>query len=820
MSFISASVWPVNLSSLSLEYLMDRRRFFQAIGSTAATASVAGADSEVQADGYRRCDQIHVKLSEHEVDKWVQPLPFPPVLPLRVVHKQSDVQNPALGGGSQGIAPEFYWRYDDLAVTPPAGTNWALLNPSAHRPADIYPGSAGGPRPDLHYGELVVRAVVREILPGWLTRILCYGFCERDAAGHVIREHFGTPGPTIHARFGQPLVIRLRNEIDPALMLDTSMHQHGGHIPAHSDGHPNFLVEPQSLPGEKYPHAVGVKDYYYPNPVPHEVQQLPPEGNAVLRWNPLPGWDYAEIQNTMWYHDHAEDITAHNALMGLAGYFFLQDQPITADGHDLTGPDGWRQYLPHKQIPLVFKDLCLVPITDDRQIQPAVRSALRSADPQRSLHGEARIHFDPFDHNGTLGTIQLVNGAAYPRQEVRFERYWLRMLDASLARFYNIEFWVVHPQTRQRKRIVFYRFGKDSWLFDEVHQQSSVFLGMATRADVCLDFGQLKAEAFAGFSHSDGSFEVLVVSTLNQRDGRGPGHGDNEQTATDRPRGNAEDMREDRDAPLYLLKFVVSESADDRNTWPTAAQQAGTDPEQQQPTQPMQQGTRLRRHRPQPVPEPDRIYVREFNFERGRGAWQINKRFYDSGIANAVPQLWSTELWILRNRSGGWWHPIHLHVESHQQLFVRAKNHRGERISLCRAGYDPLKFDGTLSSGPDAWQSAAEQERWQQAFAAPQDLSFRSNADMLDFDCSVWNLGIKHDTTILGPNTEVHVLMRFRTFEGPFVFHCHNLDHEDMRMMFQMDPRLGLVMPDEQLHVRKSHWYFHPPRGVSPRGHS
>ena len=27
----------------------------------------------------------------------------------------------------------------------------------------------------------------------------------------------------------------------------------------------------------------------------------------------------------MWYHDHAEDITAHNALMGLAGFFFLRD---------------------------------------------------------------------------------------------------------------------------------------------------------------------------------------------------------------------------------------------------------------------------------------------------------------------------------------------------------------------------------------------------------------------------------------------------------------------------------------------------------------
>ncbi|MFM7833542.1 MAG: hypothetical protein ACKPJD_17255, partial [Planctomycetaceae bacterium] len=143
---------------------------------------------------------------------------------------------------------------------------------------------------------------------------------------------------------------------------------------------------------------------------------------------PLSSWDYAEIQNTMWYHDHAEDITAHNALLGLAGYFFLQDDPIEVEGHDVTGPDGWRQYLPQKQIPLVFKDLCLVPVTQRDQIQPAVLSELQAADPQRGLFGEARIRFDPFDHNGTLGTIQLVNGAAWPRQAVRFERYWLRLL--------------------------------------------------------------------------------------------------------------------------------------------------------------------------------------------------------------------------------------------------------------------------------------------------------------------------------------------------------------------------------------------------------
>jgi hypothetical protein len=32
--------------------------------------------------------------------------------------------------------------------------------------------------------------------------------------------------------------------------------------------------------------------------------------------------------------------------------------------------------------------------------------------------------------------------------------------------------------------------------------------------------------------------------------------------------------------------------------------------------------------------------------------------------------------------------------------------------------------------------------------------------------------------------------MNFRTFRGPFVFHCHNLEHEDMRMMFVFDPRV------------------------------
>lgn len=793
---------------------MDRRAFLRATGTAAATSAALVAPESVQAEGYRRCDQIHNKLTEAEVDRWVQPLPFPSQVFPKAITKDS-VQNPRLGGGSQGIAPEFYWSFADYAED--ANPNWAVAKPGAERPEDIFRAEVNGTPAPLQYAELATRAIVREVIPGWFTRILCYGHKERNEQGAVIAEHFSTPGPTIHAQAGHPLVVRLRNEIDPGLLLDVSLHQHGGHTPAHSDGHPNFLVEPKSYTGAPDAHDAGIRDYYYPNPVPKKVKQSA-NGSGCWTWDKQNEWDYAEIQNTMWYHDHAEDITAHNALMGLAGYFFLDDSELFKGTTDPTGEEGWRDYLPKKQIPLVFKDLCFCPITADDQIQPAVKEAIKEyhdKNPGQRISGEARIHFDPFDHNGTLGNIQVVNGAAYPKQEVKPERYWLRMLGASLARMYNIEFWVTKPITKERKRLIFHRFGKDSWLFGQAIEQSSVFLSMAARADVCLDFGQLASDAFKGFAHDDGHFEVMLVSTLNQKDGRGPGHGDNEQTLADNPRGNADEIHDERDAPLYLMKFIVKSEADDKPTWPKASRDSGVDPyENDKTSKPMTAGTKLRHHHQLPVPKRDEIFVREFNFERGRGAWQINKRFYDACIANAANQLWSTELWILRNRSGGWWHPIHIHLESHQQLFVRARNHRGQRIVKCREGYDPTAFDPGLGEGPDALKLGEEIAAWDDTFNPAKLAKARHDAGALDFDAAVWNLDIKHDTTLLGPNTEVHVLMRFRTFEGPFVFHCHNLDHEDMRMMYQMDPRANLPCPDEQLMVRHDYWYFKDPTGA------
>ncbi len=40
-----------------------------------------------------------------------------------------------------------------------------------------------------------------------------------------------------------------------------------------------------------------------------------------------------------------------------------------------------------------------------------------------------------------------------------------------------------------------------------------------------------------------------------------------------------------------------------------------------------------------------------------------------------------------------------------------------------------------------------------------------------------------HDTVLVMPGEEVRLLMKFEDYEGLYLYHCHNLEHEDMGMM-------------------------------------
>jgi FtsP/CotA-like multicopper oxidase with cupredoxin domain len=114
--------------------------------------------------------------------------------------------------------------------------------------------------------------------------------------------------------------------------------------------------------------------------------------------------------------------------------------------------------------------------------------------------------------------------------------------------------------------------------------------------------------------------------------------------------------------------------------------------------------------------------TRVFEFDRQGGKWVINSLPYDPHVDIATPERQVAERWILRNPAGGWAHPIHIHLEGFQV----------QRSNL---------------------------------HAVPPQQRFLK------------------DTINLEPNEVVEIFIKFRTFEGRYVFHCHNVEHEDLSMM-------------------------------------
>jgi spore coat protein A len=129
---------------------------------------------------------------------------------------------------------------------------------------------------------------------------------------------------------------------------------------------------------------------------------------------------------------------------------------------------------------------------------------------------------------------------------------------------------------------------------------------------------------------------------------------------------------------------------------------------------------------------------RRFVFERTNGEWVINGLPWDGRVA-AAPRVGTVEKWILQNKSGGWFHPVHIHlVDFH---IVR------------RNGGAPFAYE-------KGWK----------------------------------------DVVYVGPNETVELVMRFKAADqidpakpvtGKYVMHCHNLIHEDNDMMTQFDTSDG-----------------------------
>jgi FtsP/CotA-like multicopper oxidase with cupredoxin domain len=126
----------------------------------------------------------------------------------------------------------------------------------------------------------------------------------------------------------------------------------------------------------------------------------------------------------------------------------------------------------------------------------------------------------------------------------------------------------------------------------------------------------------------------------------------------------------------------------------------------------------------EPLPPPD--VRRSFRFDRRGGEWTVDGERFEPDRPLFQVRLDAVEEWTFANNSGGWVHPIHVHDVPFQVI-----SHGGRP--------------------PQPWEQGEK------------------------------------DTVGLGHGDDATVRMQFIDFTGTYVFHCHNMEHEDMRMMTRFD---------------------------------
>jgi FtsP/CotA-like multicopper oxidase with cupredoxin domain len=266
------------------------------------------------------------------------------------------------------------------------------------------------------------------------------------------------PGKTIHARYGQPIVVRYRNNL-PTLAQhsgfgrpEVSTHLHNAHVGSPSDG----------FPADFY--ATGVfKDSHYPNAYAGFASSHPGAG------------DPREALGTLWYHDHRLDFTSQNVYRGLAGFFFLFDDKDSGDETD-TNPGALRLPSGEYDVPLMLAD--------------------------RVFDEDEQLYFDLFNLDGILGDRFLVNGKIQPRFKVARRKYRFRILNTGPSRF--VQLYLSNGQS-------FVQIANDGNLLPAPVTRPFIRLSVAERADVIIDF-----------SNANIGDQIYLVNRLKQDDGRGP----------------------------------------------------------------------------------------------------------------------------------------------------------------------------------------------------------------------------------------------------------------------------------------------------------
>jgi FtsP/CotA-like multicopper oxidase with cupredoxin domain len=295
---------------------------------------------------------------------------------------------------------------------------------------------------------------------------------------------------------------------------------------------------------------------------------------------------------------------------------------------------------------------------------------------------DGSLAYDDNTHSGLWGDVILVNGTPWPVMKVKRRVYRFRILNASISRSYRPQLSTGDPLT-----VV----ATDGGLMPASQSVLNYRHAGAERYEVLIDFRKYKPGQ---------RIELRNLSNTNNRD------------------------------YANTNKIMAFDVVDD----PITDTSRNTIPNLLVPS-PVMKLTAAQAKR-----------TRQMRVKRTLDIWTINDMTWhdviESGYRQVIanPGLNDVEIWEIENKSGGWFHPLHIHLVDFQ--------------ILSRNGKAPLAYE----RGPK-------------------------------------------DTVYIGENEKVRLLMRFEHHRGKYMMHCHNLPHEDHDMMTQFSVGLkpGAADPNDPI---------------------
>lgn len=321
---------------------------------------------------------------------------------------------------------------------PHDGCNLYAGEPGANRPPDRALQRYHEFQPHKFY-EMYARAFPHLFHPELMQPSTIWGYGNRQG------QTF-SPGPTFRQHYGQPLVVRIHNNLPAGFpgndgfgIPQISTHLHNFHSAPESDGGPLMF-------------------YDTGNYMDHHYTMYPAGG------------DPREILTQLWYHDHRPDFTSQNTYKGLVGNFLAFDELDTNNERD---HDDDAFGLPSGPFDVVLA-------VSDKQFDPITH----------------KLVFDPFNLDGFLGEHIVVNGAVTPWMPVQRRKYRFRTVVNGPSRIFTFKTCPVAADgvecESDEAAVDFVLLANDGNMLHEPLTVDNMTISPAERFDLVIDFSKFQ----------------------------------------------------------------------------------------------------------------------------------------------------------------------------------------------------------------------------------------------------------------------------------------------------------------------------------------